>query len=125
LTGTLVGMNPSPRKAAMQERRARWRSIVEQAAISSVPIRQFCQAQQVDEQQYYYWRRILAQEEGGKSVAAPASRFVLVRPEAVPVPDSADVALELVLERGWLLRIPRGVDETTLRCVLSALAPQQ
>lgn len=109
----------------MQERRARWRSIVEQAAISSLPIRQFCQTQQVDEQQYYYWRRILAQEEGGKSMAAPASRFVLVRPEAGRAPDSASVVLELVSERGWRLRIPRGVDEATLRCVLSALAPQQ
>jgi hypothetical protein len=117
-------MNPSPRKAAMLERRARWRSIVEQAAISSVPIRQFCQAQQVDEQQYYYWRRILAQEEGGKSVAAPAGRFVLVRPEASAVADSASAALELVLDRGWRLRIPCGVNETTLRCVLAALTPQ-
>jgi hypothetical protein len=45
-------MNQSPRKTAMRERRARWRSIVEQAAISSLPIRHFCQAQQVDPQQY-------------------------------------------------------------------------
>ncbi len=124
MRGTLVRMNPSPRRAAMQERRARWRSIVEQAAQSPLPIRQFCQAQQVDEQQYYYWRRMLAQEEGGKSVAGPASRFVLVRPEAAPVPDSAGVALELVSERGWRLRIPRGVDEATLRCVLAALTAQ-
>jgi hypothetical protein len=117
-------MNPSVRKAAMQERRARWRSIVEQAAISSLPIRQFCQAQQVDEQQYYYWRRILAQEEGGKSVASSASRFVLLRPEATTIADSPNATLELVLDQGWRLRIPRGVDETTLRCVLLALAPQ-
>jgi len=108
----------------MQERRARWRSIVEQAASSSLPIRQFCQAQQVDEPQYYYWRRILAQEEGGKSVAAPTSRFVLVRPEAEETVSTAGAVLELVLERGWRLRIPRGVDETTLRCVLAALTAQ-
>jgi len=49
---------------------------------------------------------------------------VLARPEASAVADSASAALELVLERGWLLRIPRGVDETTLRCVLTALTPQ-
>jgi hypothetical protein len=57
-------------------------------------------------------------------VAAPAGRFVLVRPKASAVADSASAALELVLERGWLLRIPRGADETTLRCVLTALTPQ-
>jgi hypothetical protein len=117
-------MNLSPRQVAIQERRARWRSIVEQAAISSLPIRKFCQAQQVDEQQYYYWRRILAQEEGGKSVAAPASGFVLVRPESAAVADGAGATLELVSERGWRLRIPRGVDEATLSCVLAALIAQ-
>jgi hypothetical protein len=124
LTGTLVWMNPSPRKVAMQERRARWRSIVEQAARSSLPIRQFCQAQQVDEQQYYYWRRILAQEEGAATVASPASRFVLIRPEAAGAVSSAAAGPELVLDRGWHLRIPRGADEATLRCVLAALTPQ-
>jgi transposase-like protein len=117
-------MNPSPRKLAMQERRAHWRSIVEQAALSSLPIRQFCLEHQVDEQQYYYWRRILAHEQGAESVASPSSRFVLVRPEATPTADSASATLELVLDRGWRLRIPRGVDETTLRCVLTALTPQ-
>jgi hypothetical protein len=30
--------------------------------------------------------------------------------------------LELVLERGWRLRIPRGVEEALLRTVLAALA---
>jgi transposase-like protein len=122
--GTLVWMNPSPRKAAMLERRSRWRSIVEQAALSSLPIRQFCVEHQVDEQQYYYWRRILAHEQGAVSVASPASRFVLVRPEAAAAADSASATLELMLDRGWRLRIPRGVDEATLRCVLTALTPQ-
>ena len=120
--GTLVWMNP--RKVAMQERRAHWRSVVEQAAQSSVPIRQFCQEHRVDEQQYYYWRRILAHEQGTERVASPAGRFVLVRPETAAAVDSASGALELVLDRGWLLRIPRGVDEATLRCVLAAFTPQ-
>jgi hypothetical protein len=117
-------MNPSARKAAMLERRARWRSIVEQAAISSVPIRQFCQAQQIDEQQYYYWRRILAQEQSAEAAASPSSRFVLVRPASAAAVGSAGAELELVLDRGWRLRIPCGVDEATLRCVLAALTPQ-
>ncbi len=108
----------------MQERRARWRSIVEQAAISSLPIRQFCQAQRVDEQQYYYWRRILAHEQGTESVDSPTSRFVLVRPEAVATVSTAGAVLELMLDRGWRLSIPCGVDEGTLRCVLAALTPQ-
>jgi transposase-like protein len=119
-------MNPSPRKAAMQERRAHWRSIVEQAEQSAHPIRRFCQEHQVDEQQYYYWRRILAHEQGTESVASPASRFVLVRAEAAAAADSAsaNATLELVLDRGWRLCIPCGVDEPTLRCVLAALTPQ-
>jgi transposase-like protein len=108
----------------MQERRAHWRSVVEQAAQSSLPIRQFCQEHRVDEQQYYYWRRILAHEQGTERLALPASRFVLVRPETAVAGDSAGTVLELVLDRGWRLRIPRGADDATLRCVLAALTPQ-
>ena len=93
----------------MQERRARWRSIDEQAAQKSArPMRQFCMQRQVDEQRYYYWRRILANEQGAESVASLASRFVLVRPEAAAAVDNASAALELVLYRGWRLRISCG-----------------
>ena len=71
-------------------------------------MRQFCMQRQVDEQRYYYWRRILANEQGADSVASLASRFVLVRPEAAPAVDNASAALELVLDRGWRLRISCG-----------------
>jgi len=139
-------MNPSSREAAAQERRARWWAIVEQAARSALPVRLFCQERRVDEVRFYYWRRMLAQEagtpeasvrkSGAKEAAAPGVRFALVSPKIVPAaerdstgfdlaggaPELPSVALELVLDRCWRLRIPRGVDETPLRCVLAALA---
>ena len=104
----------------MKARRAHWRRIFEEAARSEGSTRRFCQEHNVDETQYYYWRRVLAEEEG---TGAPeqAARFVLVSPEAQRASES-EGAIELVLDRGWRLRIRPGVDEATLRCVLAALA---
>jgi transposase-like protein len=114
-------MSPSARKEAMRERRAHWRRIFEEAAQSQLSIRRFCQEHKVDETQFYYWRRVLAGEEGtGES--EQAARFVLVRPEAQQPPESEETALELLVDRGWRLRIRPGVDEATLGCVLMVLA---
>ena len=114
----------------MQERRARWRRVLDEAAQSGLSIRQFCQERRVEEAQFYSWRRLLAAEQRGDGAAqarsgepGPAPQFVLVRPRERIAAESDTAALELVLERGWRLRIPRGVDEATLRCVLTALAP--
>lgn len=122
-------MSSGARKQAMQERRARWRRVLEEAARSGLSIRRFCQERHVEEAQFYSWRRLLAAEPCGDAAAARSgapdqpTRFVLVRPEQGLAAESDTAALELVLERGWRLRIPRGVDEATLRCVLTALAP--
>jgi hypothetical protein len=122
-------MSSGARKQAMQERRARWRRVLDEAAQSGLSIRQFCQERHVEEAQFYSWRRLLATEPRGGAAEArgrapdQAARFVLVRPERRIAAENDTAALELVLERGWRLRIPRGVDEATLRCVLTALAP--
>lgn len=36
--------------------------------------------------------------------------------------EGGDASLELQVDRGWRLLIPRGVDEATLRVVLGALS---
>ena len=120
-------MSPSARKEAMRERRAHWRRIFAEAAHSRLSIRQFCKERGVDETQFYYWRRQLAAEEGDgaqSGASDQAQQFVLVRPEERIEAADETATLELVLDRGWRLRIPRGADETTLRSVLSALTVQ-
>jgi hypothetical protein len=114
-------MNQDKRKAAMRKRRAYWRGIVEEARRSGQGIRPFCRERHVKEHLFYHWRGVLAREECGgvKSVGEP--RFLLVGPQAEALVES-DRILELVIERGWRLRIPSGADETTLRGVLAALS---
>ena len=51
----------------------------------------------------------------------PETRFALVRRGAPAKQVGGDAGLELQVDRGWRLLIPRGVDEQTLRVVLSAL----
>ena len=114
-------MNQDKRKAAMQKRREYWRRMVEEARRSGQGIRPFCRERHVKEHLFYHWRGVLAREECGgvKSVGEP--HFLLVSPQSEALAESNRI-LELVMERGWRLRIPPGADEFALRTVLAALA---
>lgn len=112
------------KQAEMAARRERWSRIVERAEASGLPIRQFCQQHDVDEGQFYHWRHRLELEAPRSKAKEAAPGFVLVQPAKPVEPTAASeppAALELVLERGWRLRIASPVDEATLRAVLKAL----
>ena len=90
---------------------------------SGMPVREYCRKHGLDEGQFYHWRHILELE--GHATSKPKTRepgFVLVRPAGEARPETEAGALELVLDRGWRLRIGRGVEEASLRTVLNALA---
>ncbi len=112
-------MTLNKRQAKMRERRAHWREMVEAAARSGQSIRVFCRERKVGEHLFYHWRRVLELE--GRAGKRDEARFLLVRPEAEASTETA-AGLELAVEHGWRLRIPRGADEATLRAVLVALA---
>lgn len=115
------------KQAEMVARRERWARIVERAEASGMPIRQFCQQHDVDEGQFYHWRHRLEQEAAkskAKAVPAAGPGFVLVqqaRPDEAEAAKPEPAALELVLDRGWRLRIASPVDEAALSSVLRAL----
>lgn len=119
-------MNRTRRQQGKLERRAEWRQVVAEAEHAGFSIREFCKQRQLNETQFYRWRRLLRCESHASKAGTPAAeaRFVLVRPEAEQPAESMAAALELVLDRGWRLRIARGADEATLRSVLAALAPR-
>jgi transposase-like protein len=87
-----------------------------------LPIREYCRKHNVDEGQFYRWRRILKLEAGKRKRQAPEPGFVLVRAAGEARLETGAGALELVLDRGWRLRIASGVEEALLRTVLKALA---
>ena len=109
-----MGHKPDVEKARF------WRKAVHDAARSGLSIREFCRQRKLHESQFYWWQRRLAAK-----LAAPQSRkqpvnaasFALVSEQA----GSADAGIELVLAGGRRLRIAKGVDEATLRSVLTAL----
>ena len=106
-------------RQTLSERRAQWRAFVDQAKDSGQPPRQFCIEKGLNLGRFYYWRRVFAMEaEAGQ----PEARFALVRGGAERDERQSSAVLELELGRGWRLRIPRGVEESTLRVVLGALS---
>ena len=120
-------MEQTRRQAGKEQRRAQWRAVLAEAAASGLSIRQFRERNNLSEGYFDRWRHRLELEDRAESLketgTKPEARFVLVRTE--PGNASAQARsgeIELVLDRGWLLRIRRGLDEATLRSVLVELA---
>jgi transposase-like protein len=101
-------------------RRDRWRALISAAEGSGESIRAFCLKQDLRESQYYYWKKQLRLEQA-RSDRPESRKFVFVG-TAGAMEERA--ALELIVERGWRLRIGAGVEASALRVVLGALAAQ-
>lgn len=102
-------------------RREQWRKVIAAAEASGQTISGFCRKYGIHPSHYYYWRRRLT-EDREVAFASGSGKFVLVGTAGDT--DASPAALELVVERGWRLRIGAGVEENALRKVLSALAAQ-
>ncbi len=107
---------------ADEGRRDHWRKLIAQAARSGTSIRAFCGERGVTEAQFYAWRARLNGKAQGVARRralreAKAATFALVS----DAPGTLDAGIELVLADGRRVRISRGVDEATLRTVLSAV----
>lgn len=106
----------------MAARREKWRGIIRGAEASGLSLRAYCEQHEVDLSQFYYWRRVLfAEGRQGAPQASPGA-FVLVQAPGQSEEAAQTPVLELLLERGWRLRIPRGVDEALLAATLRLLA---
>lgn len=114
-------MRADKRSVDMRRRREYWRRIFAEYERSGGSVRAFCRERQVKEHLFYRWRRVLGGEAEAGRQAEAGPRFVLVQPEGEAAA-GADSTLELLLDRGWRLRIPPGADESTVRAVLGALA---
>ena len=114
------------RNRADETKWTHWRGLMAEAARSGVSIREFCRRQRVTEAQFYAWRaRLSGRRQGAarrraKAAAGSGSTFALVSTESGGL---ERVGVELVLGDGRRLRIAAGVEEATLRAVLSALEP--
>lgn len=116
----LGAMPDSKRQRAMAARRAHWRRVMLEVERSGLSVRAFCQQRGIAVNVFYYWRRALESDRGASFAPHAPGQFLLVDLKAEPHA-AADAMLELVVERGWRLRIPRGTDGATLRAVLAAL----
>ena len=101
-----------------------WQRTISEAARSGMSIRAFCRERRLRESQFYWWQHKLRATRQVRTTANPGSQgrpasFALVSDEA----GQTDAGIELVLADGRKLRIRQGVDEATLRSVLSALEP--
>lgn len=113
------------------EKERYWRKVIGEAARSGVSIRRFCQQRKLKESQFYWWQSRLragkkrqqasalrSQGRGKARNDAGHATFALVSEESGELGSSG---IELVLRDGRRLRIGKGVDEETLRTVVTVL----
>jgi hypothetical protein len=107
-------------KTRGEEKERGWQRTIRAAARSGQSIREFCRQQRLKESQFYWWQRKLSERRQMRrwrqKKEGPAT-FALVS----DAPGDLDAGIELVLGDGRRVRIRRGVDEATLRTVLSAV----
>ena len=109
------------------EKERQWAKVIREATRSGMSIREFCAKRKLKESQFYWWQRKLRDQRADrarrrKTVKSreTAATFALVSDE----PGQLDAGIELVLSEGRRVRISRGVDEETLRTVLSAVGSE-
>lgn len=104
------------------EKQRQWQRTIAEAARSGLSVREFCRRHRLPESRFYWWHRKLKTHPDWKKLNANrgGARFALVSEEGASQP----AGLELVLRDGRRLRISQGVEEQTLRSVLSALEPK-
>ena len=103
-----------------------WRRTFRQMRRSGLSVRAFCAEHGLAEASFYAWRRIIAQRDregsrvpDGHSDATADDAPVFVPLRVIDV--STQVAFEVVLERGRVVRVLRGFDAATLRQLLAVL----
>jgi hypothetical protein len=102
-----------------------WRRTLRQWRRSGLSVRAFCAEHGLAEPSFYAWRRIVAErDQESARVRAKPERGSDDAPVFVPlrvIDVSSQVAFEVVLERGRVVRILRGFDAATLRQLLAIL----
>jgi len=111
-----------------------WRRMLRLWRRSGLSVRAFCGEHDLTEPSLYAWRRIIAERDrestpvrAGHNVRSRKSASEVAAddtPAFVPlrvIDTSAQVAIEVVLERGRVVRVLRGFDATTLRQLLAIL----
>jgi hypothetical protein len=110
------------------EKERYWAKVIQEAARCGDSIREFCAQRDIKESQFYWWQRKLRERREhralrrgrGRKTSSQAGTFALVSEES----GQLDAGIELVLADGRRVRISRGVDEETLRTVLSAVGSE-
>jgi transposase-like protein len=115
------------RVSDQQDRRAFWELAMGEQKSSGLSVRAFCRREGLGEASFYSWRRRLSERE---SAAVhdhdPAISFVEVLRSAPASGRQAEVAmnvaLEVLLPGGLVVRVSEGFDGPTLRQVVEALS---
>jgi len=95
-----------------EERRAHWRTIIEEQATSGMNIAAFCREKQINRHQFHSWRRRLLEQQPS------AGGFLELIPGRVVETGSG---IRIHQGKKLIIEVERGFDPFTLRAVIETL----
>ena len=103
-----------------------WRRMMRQWRRSGLSVRAFCAEHGLSEPSFYNWRRTIAERDERDEASVPGASRKSARPAFVPLRViDASAMLEVALQRGLVVRVPRGFDADTLRRLLAVLEEER
>ena len=110
--------NIKAEKPAKDDQQQFWQMALETFKSSGLSVRQFCTKEGLSEPSFYSWRKKLAGDDSEQEDQRKPEPSAFIE---VAMPQNTPAAIELLLTSGNTLRIPAGVDSTTLSTVLSVV----
>ncbi|AOY76778.1 IS66 family insertion sequence element accessory protein TnpA [Clostridium formicaceticum] len=109
-------------KAAHHEiSKEKWRKIIKRYNESGLPVKQWCEENQVSTSQYYYWLKVLRQEsliQAGTLAVTGQTQFAEIKPSTEEPQLSHQGVCAVLRSNGNEIEILNGADPSTLEAIL-------
>lgn len=104
--------------------RSKWSEIIKRHAQSGLPVRKWCEENNISSTQFYYWLRVVRQEsliQAGTLAVTGQAQFAEIKPIKEVLPVSTQGTCAVLRSNGNEIEILNGADSDTLEMILKLL----
>jgi len=102
----------------------KWRQIIKRYNESGLPVKKWCEENQVSATQYYYWLRVIREDsliKAGTLTATGGAQFAEIKPSIRELQSSHQGICAVLRSNGSEIEILNGADPNTIEAILRIL----
>ncbi len=102
----------------------KWRQIIKRYNESGLPVKKWCEENQVSATQYYYWLRVIREEsliKAGTLAVTGKAEFAEIKPRREESPPNHQGTCAVLRSNGNEIEILNGADPNTIEAILKIL----